>query len=211
MRARHRQSIGRRARTRRRWSRLPEARYGSHLLATSQQHFSGTYGWLRAGCEVSLMNAAFRCCAGLALTSGWLADLEVAHLPQRLDLLGVCQRVPIGRRFSLPLSTARWPLWFARRQSTRDEWCTFRHFGPSKTAWLSHAPGTIRTCGLCLRRAALYPLSYGRILSSWERPRAASRSLGCFRPLRLRVGVYWYQPSRSVSTRPAADSRSVRR
>ena len=25
-----------------------------------------------------------------------------------------------------------------------------------------HAPGKIRTCGLCLRRAALYPLSYGR-------------------------------------------------
>ena len=26
----------------------------------------------------------------------------------------------------------------------------------------SHAPGKIRTCDLCLRRAALYPLSYGR-------------------------------------------------
>src|SRR4051794_5310433 len=25
------------------------------------------------------------------------------------------------------------------------------------------APGTIRTCDLCLRRAALYPLSYGRL------------------------------------------------
>ena len=25
-----------------------------------------------------------------------------------------------------------------------------------------HAPGMIRTCDLCLRRAALYPLSYGR-------------------------------------------------
>ena len=25
-----------------------------------------------------------------------------------------------------------------------------------------HAPGKIRTCDLCLRRAALYPLSYGR-------------------------------------------------
>jgi hypothetical protein len=25
-----------------------------------------------------------------------------------------------------------------------------------------YAPGKIRTCGLCLRRAALYPLSYGR-------------------------------------------------
>src|SRR5439155_7144989 len=27
---------------------------------------------------------------------------------------------------------------------------------------LSDAPGKIRTCDLCLRRAALYPLSYGR-------------------------------------------------
>ena len=26
----------------------------------------------------------------------------------------------------------------------------------------AYAPGTIRTCDLCLRRAALYPLSYGR-------------------------------------------------
>src|SRR5205085_1636603 len=29
-----------------------------------------------------------------------------------------------------------------------------------------HAPGMIRTCDLCLRRAALYPLSYGR--SGWS-------------------------------------------
>ena len=28
--------------------------------------------------------------------------------------------------------------------------------------WRGDAPGTIRTCDLCLRRAALYPLSYGR-------------------------------------------------
>src|SRR5260221_8793356 len=27
---------------------------------------------------------------------------------------------------------------------------------------LANAPGMIRTCDLCLRRAALYPLSYGR-------------------------------------------------
>jgi hypothetical protein len=26
----------------------------------------------------------------------------------------------------------------------------------------ANAPGMIRTCDLCLRRAALYPLSYGR-------------------------------------------------
>jgi hypothetical protein len=29
-------------------------------------------------------------------------------------------------------------------------------------ALLPNAPGMIRTCDLCLRRAALYPLSYGR-------------------------------------------------
>jgi hypothetical protein len=28
------------------------------------------------------------------------------------------------------------------------------------------APGMIRTCDLCLRRAALYPLSYGRVAVS---------------------------------------------
>ena len=38
----------------------------------------------------------------------------------------------------------------------------FGNSTPPKTAWLTHAPGTIRTCDLCLRRAALYPLSYGR-------------------------------------------------
>jgi hypothetical protein len=32
----------------------------------------------------------------------------------------------------------------------------------AKPAWLRDAPGKIRTCDLCLRRAALYPLSYGR-------------------------------------------------
>jgi hypothetical protein len=52
-------------------------------------------------------------------------------------------------------------------------------------AWLSHAPGMIRTCDLCLRRAALYPLSYGRSRTqqcsrgvidpsaSWRRTRGA--------------------------------------
>ena len=41
-------------------------------------------------------------------------------------------------------------------------------------AWLGHAPGTIRTCDLCLRRAALYPLSYGRVPGSLPTP--ANRS-----------------------------------
>ncbi len=31
---------------------------------------------------------------------------------------------------------------------------------------VGYAPGMIRTCGLCLRRAALYPLSYGRAVRS---------------------------------------------
>ena len=34
--------------------------------------------------------------------------------------------------------------------------------GPSVQGLFRDAPGTIRTCDLCLRRAALYPLSYGR-------------------------------------------------
>ncbi len=33
---------------------------------------------------------------------------------------------------------------------------------PHSRGFLTSAPGKIRTCGLCLRRAALYPLSYGR-------------------------------------------------
>ena len=33
-----------------------------------------------------------------------------------------------------------------------------------------HAPGRIRTCDLCLRRGALYPLSYGRQHASVDRP-----------------------------------------
>ena len=39
---------------------------------------------------------------------------------------------------------------------------TFDSTRRPRVAWLSHAPGKIRTCDLCLRRAALYPLSYGR-------------------------------------------------
>jgi hypothetical protein len=34
--------------------------------------------------------------------------------------------------------------------------------GGSTTVTVSSAPGRIRTCGLLLRRQALYPLSYGR-------------------------------------------------
>jgi hypothetical protein len=87
----------------------------------------------------------------LAAAGRLASHLEEPHLPKRPNFMLGRQRIPVGLGLSLPLSTALRPLWFARRQSTRDEWRTFRHFGPSKTAWLSHAPGTIRTCGLCLR------------------------------------------------------------
>src|SRR5215208_592589 len=42
------------------------------------------------------------------------------------------------------------------------------------------APGKIRTCDLCLRRAALYPLSYGRLGASSVAapPRSARRRVG---------------------------------
>ncbi len=39
-----------------------------------------------------------------------------------------------------------------------------------------HAPGTNRTCDLSLRRAALYPLSYGRPAATLPASRAATRS-----------------------------------
>ena len=32
-----------------------------------------------------------------------------------------------------------------------------------RSTFRDYAPGKIRTCDLCLRRAALYPLSYGRV------------------------------------------------
>src|SRR5262249_25680096 len=39
----------------------------------------------------------------------------------------------------------------------------FRHVGIVAAGKDGGAPGMIRTCDLCLRRAALYPLSYGRL------------------------------------------------
>jgi hypothetical protein len=68
---------------------------------------------------------------------GPLPDLEVADLPQRPDLLRLSQSVPVLLRRPLPLRTTLLPLRWKRRQSTRDEWRTFRHFGLSTTAWLS--------------------------------------------------------------------------
>ena len=46
----------------------------------------------------------------------------------------------------------RRPVEDKRRKAERPKGATFRR----------SAPGKIRTCDLCLRRAALYPLSYGR-------------------------------------------------
>ena len=43
----------------------------------------------------------------------------------------------------------------ARQTHVNDE-------SPELPGLSRHAPGMIRTCDLCLRRAALYPLSYGR-------------------------------------------------
>ena len=46
---------------------------------------------------------------------------------------------------------------------------------PTGPSW--YAPGRIRTCDFCLRRAALYPLSYGRpraILRPWPADRAGA-------------------------------------
>ena len=41
-------------------------------------------------------------------------------------------------------------------------WCFRNDENPRFAGDGTHAPGKIRTCDLCLRRAALYPLSYGR-------------------------------------------------
>ncbi len=77
------------------------------------------------------------------------------------------------------------------------------HWRSSRSRWrrtvqarCDDAPGTIRTCDLCLRRAALYPLSYGRLRCSpasgstaggqcsWvatDRPTSSSASAGTSR------------------------------
>ena len=47
----------------------------------------------------------------------------------------------------------------ARREEELHELARVRAVGMRGTG---HAPGRIRTCGLALRRRALYPLSYGR-------------------------------------------------
>src|SRR4051794_41129956 len=52
--------------------------------------------------------------------------------------------------------------WFPRSSNAS----AFAISDRSRTTGLNDAPGTIRTCGLCLRRAALYPLSYGRLFQA---------------------------------------------
>ena len=89
------------------------------------------------------------------------SKVREVHLAQHPRLLLQRQRVPVRLRLPLTRRSTR-PLRRYRRKSTRYESTYFLLHRSSKTAWLSHAPGTIRTCDLCLRRAALYPLSYGR-------------------------------------------------
>ena len=48
----------------------------------------------------------------------------------------------------------------ARREAARG--ARLRRAGAGRRPGKRGAPGMIRTCDLCLRRAALYPLSYGR-------------------------------------------------
>jgi hypothetical protein len=57
-----------------------------------------------------------------------LADLEVAHLPKRPDLLRLSQGIPVGLRLALSLGTALGLLRRQRRQSTRDEMAHFSAF-----------------------------------------------------------------------------------
>src|ERR671939_206516 len=47
--------------------------------------------------------------------------------------------------------------------------------GEAETAWLSHAPGRIRTSDQRLRRPSLCPLSYGRAGKGYLRKIAAKR------------------------------------
>ena len=89
------------------------------------------------------------------------SKVREVHLALHPRLLLQRQRVPVRLRLPLTRRSTR-PLRRYRRKSTRYESTYFLLHRSSKTAWLSHAPGTIRTCDLCLRRAALYPLSYGR-------------------------------------------------
>ena len=80
----------------------------------------------------------------------------------------------------------------------------------SLQAW-RNAPGTIRTCDLCLRRAALYPLSYGRGDEGQCSGRAfdgPSVELGVLRDLDADVGERDDAPVRRAAlvTRPTAFS-----
>ena len=67
---------------------------------------------------------------------------------------GTEQRVRIAKRSGGGSRPARLPPAAARHRAP-----------PSKvrSTFDGNAPGKIRTCDLCLRRAALYPLSYGRL------------------------------------------------
>jgi hypothetical protein len=69
--------------------------------------------------------------------------------------------------------------WESSRRPPRSP-CSERNLARPGVTWRSrrkrgrYAPGMIRTCDLCLRRAALYPLSYGRLAVKCSRASAPS-------------------------------------
>ena len=72
-----------------------------------------------------------------------------------------CREVPTDAQLEARREDGLCPASLITATRTKDS--ARKHHGPrSAAASRGHAPGKIRTCDLCLRRAALYPLSYGR-------------------------------------------------
>ena len=123
---------------------------------------------------------ARRSASGQAL--GALPDLEVAHLPQRPDLLRLGQRVPVGLRLPLPLGTARRPLRFAAEAEYEGRMVHFSAFWALEN-------GLVEPCArhdsnvrpLPPQGSALSPELRARF-SSWERPRARVAHLAALFP-----------------------------
>jgi hypothetical protein len=55
------------------------------------------------------------------------------------------------------------------RTRSTESWPVAQQKRASDAGPFANAPGMIRTCDLCLRRAALYPLSYGRPVAQCSR------------------------------------------
>ena len=75
-------------------------------------------------------------------------------------------------------SRAAWLLGVSGGEVVRSHRAGFAVSAMPEMAWMGHAPGTIRTCGLCHRRAALYPLSYGRVSVPVYRVSCSERPMG---------------------------------